>query len=237
MKKGFYGTNFDLWPSKPDSKGKIEFIVSHDNKLKDMTNSGGLITGTLASKILKTKVTKGNNAKKYNQKMIKMEDAIKITEKYNGHGQIEMKCNPLSHWTKEQTRELAKRLAKLKHPERYEVESMDAISLDRFRAERDALKKQNPSLKIDKIKLNLVCAELSGDVVKYPQLCVKFGFDNMPTYYGKISQKVLKDCRGKGIGIAGYAHINEDSNLVAHKLEPMDLDYIVVPSVPWSSGK
>lgn len=231
MQAGFIGTNFDLWPSKPDRKGKYEFIVSHDNQLKDMTSSKGLITGTTAGKILKMKVTKGNNARKYKQKMMRLEDAIAITDKYKGYGQIEMKSNPGRPWTRKQTDELAKRLNKVAHPERYEVESMDAYSLRNF---RDS-KKKYPRL--SGVKLNLVCGELSGNTTSFAKACVKLGFDNMPTYYGKITKNVVKDCRSKGIGISGYAHINEDSNLVAKKMEVLDLDALILPSIPWASGK
>lgn len=231
MQAGFVGTNFDLWPSKPDSKGNFEFIVSHDNQLKDMTSTKGLITGTTAAKILKLKVTKGKNAKKYNQRMMRMEDAIAITDKYKGKGQIEMKSNPGKPWTRKQTDELAKRLNKVAHPERYEVEAMDPASLRNF---RDS--KKNYS-RLSRVKLNLVCAELSGNTTSYAKACVKLRFDNMPTYYGKITKNVVKDCRSKGIGISGYAHINEDSNLVAKKTESLDLDALIVPSIPWSSGK
>ena len=230
MKAGFYGTNFDLWPSKPDSKGNFEFIVSHDNQLKDMTSTKGLITGTTAAKILKLRVTKGNNAKKYNQKMMKMEDAIVITDNGNGYGQIEMKSNPWKPWTRKQTDELAKRLKqKLKHPERYQIESMEWDSLDNFRKSQEAIG-------LD-LELNLVCGELRGDALKYVDLCKKYRCDNLAVYYSKVNANVVRKCRSNGIGIAAYAHINEDSNLVSKKMEKYDLDWLVMPSIPWSSGK
>ena len=81
MKVGFRGVAFDLIPTRPDSSGRFDFAVSHDDSLKKMTSRKGLIRETLAQDIRRTKITKGRGARKSRQKMILLADAVDLTKK------------------------------------------------------------------------------------------------------------------------------------------------------------
>ena len=223
MQAGFYGINWDIWPTKPNKKGNFDFVLTHDNELNSMTAKTWLVTKTVISKIIKLKITKGKNAKKSKQKIARFKDALAITKKYGGISQIEMK----GIWTRKQTDLLAKKIRDSGMMDQVQVESLEEKSLIRFKK----------SLKKYKIKVatNLVSG-LHDNPLTTAKLCVKYGFTNMPTRWERMNWKAVKYCRKHGIGIAAYVPVDQDSNFAAHELLKYKLDWIVTPGKGWYNG-
>ena len=221
MKVGFRGVAFDLIPTRPDSSGRFDFAVSHDDSLKKMTSRKGLIRETLAQDIRRTKITKGRGARKSRQKMILLADAVDLTKKYGGIAQIEMKGN----WTAVQTDRLAAALKSRKVPATWQIEAVDEGTLTRF-AESQA------KVGLD-LELNLV-VQKAMDAMGKIERAKTSGFDNIHINSRIVNQQVVDRCREENIGIGAYAGMHSDANKTAKDLEMFRLDWICVSDIPWA---
>ena len=212
---GFDGLSFDIWPTKKDGKGNYDFAVSHDNELSSMTDSKSLVTKTTAQKIVKLKITKGANAKKYKQKMILLDTAMKIAKKHKKPAQIELK----GKWTRAQTDLFVKKLVASGMAEMCQIEGHESSTLRNF----------NKSQKAAGLALDTLYVSRKGEnAFKRTNECVKYGFTHLQVNHHKVTKKLVNYCKKKGIGIGTYVEIGYDANRAVHRLQKYDLQWFVI---------
>jgi len=94
---GYWGIETDVYEAKHDGKcSDKDLVLSHDDTLKRMCGVNKKVRSLTSAKLCSIKVTKGPNAKKYNQKICLFETYLKICAKYNAHPVVELKDQKIS---------------------------------------------------------------------------------------------------------------------------------------------
>ncbi|MBO4396720.1 MAG: tyrosine-protein phosphatase, partial [Eubacterium sp.] len=222
MEAGMYGLNCDLWPTKKDSNGNIDFAVTHDENLIRMTDSDVNVRDLTAGEVVKYRITKGVNADKYkNQYILLLRDILELGNSYAVPIQMELKGS----WTGEQLEALAGQLVEYGYDNRAIIESMSVDNLVEF-----SKSAQQAGLNI---MTNLVSTSKDNNAMEHAKLCKDNGITAIVAHYKCINSELVSWCKKNGVLCAAYVDLGKSSNPIVHELLKYDLYSIGTPDIPW----
>lgn len=222
-KSGYYGTNCDVWPTKKDKKGHYDFAVSHNNSLYAMTGKKKKISQLTAKQVVKYRITKGKNAKKYkNQHVLLLKTILKMSKKHKKRVQIELK----GRWSTKQISQFVSQIKKYKMSGRVTIESMNITNLIRFKkiAKKQKLRAQT----------NYVCPGNKRNAMKSAKLCKRYKITNIVTHYHLVNKQLVSYCKKNHVGCSAYVPVGQSSRSIVAGLLKYKLYSIGVPDKPWN---